>query len=352
MSSYLRNLLNDIPIEEKNKSGKRSIKPLAGWLSKVQSDRPVSFDTTQDYEIKGQNWRANRQRNMNMNIKCFECGAFGHTVKDCNKRRGKTTRGFTFKDTDWMCPSCGNINWDWRQHCNKCNSKKPDENDTKRTGKGGGYLEIDEETLKRMKDRRTKISKQRLEKQVNRNRFIYIQNMSDMTKLDDLFIHFKSIGKLDKQNIYMFANVDGSARGDALIEYDQATTAPYAKLHFDGKPFLEHMIKVNLATEQQKDLLKTVNLIDHQQRERDEIAALEEEIFAYRGGRKRGRGCNRGRGHGKKSEKMINKKSLENLNSQLEIRSGSPLSLKKNKKSSGSQSTKCYLKKNRERRRC
>lgn len=49
---------------------------------------------------------------------------------------------------------------------------------------------------------------------------------------------------------------------------------------------------------------------------------------------------------------MINKKSLENLNSQLEIRSGSPLSLKKNKKSSGSQSTKCYLKKNRERRRC
>jgi len=118
-----------------------------------------------------------------------------------------------------------------------------------------------------MKDRRTKVSKQRLEKQVNQNRFIYIQNMSDKTKLDDLFFHFKSIGKLDKLNIYMFANEDGSVRGDALIKYDQATTAPYAKLHFDGKPFLERMIKVNLATEDQKKLLETVDLIDHQQRE-------------------------------------------------------------------------------------
>merc|ERR1712096_127224 len=104
MSSYLRNLLKDIPINENNE-GKRSVKPLPEWLEKIQSDRPVSFDTTQEYEHKGKSWKSERE-NIQMR-KCFECGIFGHVSLQCTKKKGKITREFLFKETDWICPSCG-----------------------------------------------------------------------------------------------------------------------------------------------------------------------------------------------------------------------------------------------------
>ena len=46
---------------------------------------------------------------------------------------------------DWACPSCANVNWCWRNNCNKCNGEKPKALQSglgeARAGIGGGFLE-------------------------------------------------------------------------------------------------------------------------------------------------------------------------------------------------------------------
>jgi len=46
-----------------------------------------------------------------------------------------------FKAGDWACPSCGNVNWDWRDRCNICNNLKPELQDKREGGRGGGYFD-------------------------------------------------------------------------------------------------------------------------------------------------------------------------------------------------------------------
>ena len=55
------------------------------------------------------------------------------------------------KDTDWKCEKCENINWTWRQFCNKCQNPKPralrdmiKKKDERRDGLGGGFNEKQE----------------------------------------------------------------------------------------------------------------------------------------------------------------------------------------------------------------
>merc|ERR1712007_285458 len=122
-----------------------------------------------------------------------------------------------------------------------------------------------------MKYRKQYIGKKNIGKKININRYVYINKIPPRAKLEDIFNHFKTIGNLNKENISMFANEDGTPRGDCIITYEDPVIAPYAKLHFDGKPFLEHMIKANLATKEQINFLKNISLLDHQKREREEI---------------------------------------------------------------------------------
>ncbi|KAJ8603640.1 hypothetical protein CTAYLR_007569 [Chrysophaeum taylorii] len=42
---------------------------------------------------------------------------------------------------DWDCPSCGNVNWSKRTHCNQCGIKKPEASGQCREGRGGGFNE-------------------------------------------------------------------------------------------------------------------------------------------------------------------------------------------------------------------
>ena len=46
-------------------------------------------------------------------------------VKQRLKKRLSTHPAGVFKDNDWVCVSCGNINWDWREKCHQCASGKP-----------------------------------------------------------------------------------------------------------------------------------------------------------------------------------------------------------------------------------
>jgi hypothetical protein len=73
--------------------------------------------------------------------------------------RGRGRGPEDLRGKDWDCPSCTNVNWSWRTHCNKCNTVKPaavvSENE-RRDGAAGGFnerqdrvsasaIEIDEE---------------------------------------------------------------------------------------------------------------------------------------------------------------------------------------------------------------
>jgi len=48
--------------------------------------------------------------------------------------------GGLFSPDDWMCKSCGNINWARRSNCNMCSTPKFQKAEA-RTGAGGGYNE-------------------------------------------------------------------------------------------------------------------------------------------------------------------------------------------------------------------
>lgn len=46
-------------------------------------------------------------------------------VKQRLRKRLSTHPAGVFKDNDWVCVSCGNINWDWRVKCHQCAAAKP-----------------------------------------------------------------------------------------------------------------------------------------------------------------------------------------------------------------------------------
>jgi len=81
-----------------------------------------------------------RNINFKKRSKCNLCG----TCKDGDKKEiPLTIQGppGLFKAGDWACPSCGNVNWDWRDRCNICNNLKPELQDKREGGLGGGYYD-------------------------------------------------------------------------------------------------------------------------------------------------------------------------------------------------------------------
>ncbi|KAL1923029.1 uncharacterized protein VTP21DRAFT_9405 [Calcarisporiella thermophila] len=62
--------------------------------------------------------------------------------------------GGLFKDKDWKCSVCGNINWAKRTNCNICSTLKPEVRASlgERTGRGGGFKERDDKVEYRRRD--------------------------------------------------------------------------------------------------------------------------------------------------------------------------------------------------------
>jgi hypothetical protein len=52
-------------------------------------------------------------------------GGVDDIVKQRLKKRLSTHPAGVFKDNDWVCVCCGNINWDWRVKCHQCGTGKP-----------------------------------------------------------------------------------------------------------------------------------------------------------------------------------------------------------------------------------
>jgi hypothetical protein len=46
-------------------------------------------------------------------------------VRQRLRKRLSTHPAGVFKDNDWVCVCCGNINWDWRSKCHQCGGGKP-----------------------------------------------------------------------------------------------------------------------------------------------------------------------------------------------------------------------------------
>jgi hypothetical protein len=52
-------------------------------------------------------------------------GSMDGIVKQRLRKRLSTHPAGVFKDNDWVCVCCGNINWDWRSKCHQCGGGKP-----------------------------------------------------------------------------------------------------------------------------------------------------------------------------------------------------------------------------------
>eukprot|EP01083_Nonionella_stella_P038882 105711_1 len=329
MSSYLRKLLNDSPEPQESKPIK--VKTLPQWLQPIQSQRPVTYDTSELYEDRVDESDKKKQSDDQMSKKCYECGEFGHIAKEC-PNKWKKKLGGRFKESDWCCPMCGNINWDWRQHCNKCSTPKPTGcNAEKRTGKGGGYNEIDDETRKRLQSKRneTKHKKEHKSREYpsGDDPVIYISNLPHDTDMDEeelitkIAQLFGQIGRIKKDyrarsHCIRLSNKNRNAR----LVYEDSHTAPFAIQWFDGTEFEGNTIGVKLRkdveeeeafgvyeeereTEQEEqdeyyeDKGKDVEEESVRDRDDKEIADIEAELFGYS---RRGRGKGRTRGSRRK----------------------------------------------------
>ena len=66
-----------------------------------------------------------------------ECPKKKKLGQEIGKAAAEKSRGL-FSADDWQCSKCGNVNWARRQQCNMCNAPKFGEIE-ERTGYGGGY---------------------------------------------------------------------------------------------------------------------------------------------------------------------------------------------------------------------
>ena len=71
------------------------------------------------------NWEWRRQCNRCHTCRMGEVIEADGIVKHRLKKRLSTHPAGVFKDNDWVCVTCGNINWDWRSKCHQCCSAKP-----------------------------------------------------------------------------------------------------------------------------------------------------------------------------------------------------------------------------------
>ncbi|ETO25255.1 hypothetical protein RFI_11880 [Reticulomyxa filosa] len=237
--------------------------------------------------------------------KCYECGEFGHVVKECPNKLKKRMNG-RFKESDWCCPMCANINWDWRQHCNKCSTPKPSGATEKRTGRGGGYNEIDvlyfilfyffikkkkkklffkfsrkfahtkKKKKKRKKRRKHELSEKEKDSEGGKredsgmdegstpiyvgesdgNPTILVRNLNkDRISVSELVAFFGQIGKVAQNKktkdheVQILTDAETQRpTGEALVTYDDAHAAASAIRWFDQAEFLGQMIRVNQTT--------------------------------------------------------------------------------------------------------
>ena len=87
----------------------------------------------------------------------------GNNGKPVSSKSVSTSKPDWAKTTDWSCDKCSNVNWEWRQACNKCNNPKPKElndkffkekfkkKDEHRDGHGGGFNEKQERAMNVLK---------------------------------------------------------------------------------------------------------------------------------------------------------------------------------------------------------
>jgi hypothetical protein len=108
--------------------------------------RGATYDESDFMNHRAQYWPGQRpgdwicpccyNTNWEWRMQCNRC----HTCKDLEmvanvpveaivrhrmKKRLSTHPAGVFKDNDWVCIGCGNINWDWRIKCHQCGTGKP-----------------------------------------------------------------------------------------------------------------------------------------------------------------------------------------------------------------------------------
>lgn len=168
-------------------------------------------------------------------------------------------------------------------HCNKCSTPKPTGcNAEKRTGRGGGYNEIDEETRKRLQSKRGGDKSKKKSKDKDRSDLslkmdgdadgrIYIGNLPSTTKTEDggqmemddeqlkskIATHFGQIGRIKKHRRGEFdIRLSGNRRSARLV-FEDPHTAPFAinwfhETEFEGKNITVKLRKDTTAEEREE----------------------------------------------------------------------------------------------------
>jgi hypothetical protein len=96
--------------------------------------------------------KRSRSRNRSSSVSSSSNSRYNNRNKDSKQQR----RGGPFKEGDWQCESCKNINFAWRDKCNICKRNKPSDrnNDDRRRERGDNRNRRERDTKDDKKKRR------------------------------------------------------------------------------------------------------------------------------------------------------------------------------------------------------